>query len=1380
MRYTKPLVVVLSRNYSTGLSVIKSLGTAGFEVDLIASANKKGASEFIAKSKYVKHSVEVVCEKVSEKEDKELLAELLSYKGKNEEKPILFPTDDYTTSVMDLNRDILDDIFMMPSIVNGSAGSLKHLMDKSVQGKIAREVGILTPEEWTISLRNDEIIVPDEVIYPCYCKPLESSLGYKQEMLKCNNKDELLSHLYKLKERFADRSILVQKFLEIDEEIDIEGVCLDDKIIMPGIIHKEYIGVHDKGVPLAGKTYDIDKLGDFKEKLIEFLKQFHYYGMFDLGLNIVGDKIYFNEINMRSGGTNYVYYHSGVNLPELFIKGILNVDIDEKEVTVDEYGKKYVYEKIAWEDYLHGNMKKDVLDKLIAEADIKNVLEGDDEEPKKIFEADLLKREKNMISRNKYLKEIMDNTGWSREVAVKKVNEAHKAVNISLRDYTNNKFWRYTADEQKSAYSNIIRKRERVKKQKEICIDAVMNLTEWNRTYAEEQIEDARKRLGISYNHYMAYNFCTIPVEEQGIKYDEILNEIQTNKDNSKCTKEMPLVVVLSRNYSTGLSVIRSLGAAGYTVDLIANAYKSGLSEVAIKSKYVRNHVEIISKKVKDGEDIELLNELLKYENREKYKPVLFPTDDYTTSIMDLNRDILEDIFIMPSIVGGKAGTMVEHMDKTVQGDIARAAGLLTPNEWIISLEEEIDIPEDITYPCFCKPIESITGYKKEMKACDDEDTLRRHLTKLKRKFSNRSILVQEFLNIENEIDLSGVCIDQEVIIPAIIKKTNVAQHEKGVTLAGRVVPFDEIAEIKENIIDMMKRYHYVGMFDLEFNIVGDKIYFNEVNLRSGGPNYSYFKSGVNLPEIFVKEVTNQGHCPEEEKVKTMGQQFIYEKVAWDDYIYGYMTKKELNDNIKNADIRLLLSEDDPEPGKVFTKIIKKKAFKQKCRRIKKNVKKSLKRKLAPILRPLKYKLLGYPQTKKTNQRDPNSEKPRVLVAGRNYCSNLTMARSLGEAGYEVEVLRIFQVRPKKKNLMKMLKPDAYSKYIKGYYVCVSRRRSKRIVRRLISLADENRKMLLIPADDLVACIADDYLEQLSEYYYLPNVEGKEGEINHLMSKGVQKALAKDFGLPVLNSCVIKTVKGEFEIPETVNYPCFIKPNISKNSSKSRMRKCNSEEELRETLTEFSREKDIEMLVEDYVEIAKEYSILGLGTEEGAIGPGFFVAEEGGQLEHRGVAITGRILPCSFNEPLIKQMVDFVASLKFTGLYDVDLIETVDGKIYFVEVNMRFGASGYAVTQCGVNLPGMFADYMLEGKEIDMNCEVKETNKTFVSEKVLIEEYVKDRISMAKLKVLLKESDIHFVQNDQDSKAYRHFKKFYFVARLMRIATKYKEKKENN
>ena len=144
-------------------------------------------------------------------------------------------------------------------------------------------------------------------------------------------------------------------------------------------------------------------------------------------------------------------------------------------------------------------------------------------------------------------------------------------------------------------------------------------------------------------------------------------------------------------------------------------------------------------------------------------------------------------------------------------------------------------------------------------------------------------------------------------------------------------------------------------------------------------------------------------------------------------------------------------------------------------------------------------------------------------------------------------------------------------------------------------------------------------------------------------------------------------------------------------------------------------------------------------------------------------------------QELIDDTVKFVGSLGFDGLYDVDFIETVDGKVYFVEVNMRFGGSGYAITASGVNLPGMFADYMLLDKPIDMDCKLEETGKRFVSEKVLIEEYVKNRISMDHVNEIMDDVDIHFIKDDNDPQAYSHFKKFYKVAALLRVLYRIKD-----
>lgn len=834
-------------------------------------------------------------------------------------------------------------------------------------------------------------------------------------------------------------------------------------------------------------------------------------------------------------------------------------------------------------------------------------------------------------------------------------------------------------------------------------------------------------------------------------------------------------VVVLSRKASVGLSVIRSLGAAGYTVDLIASSYKEGGSTVAASSKYVRKSVEIVSTKAKDGEDAELIEALLKYAQECEGKAVLVTTDDYTTEIVDLNRSELEKHYILPGVVEGGNGSLCNCMEREVQAQAARKAGIPVPLEWVVSLDGEITLPEDVVYPCFCKPFDRRKKYRKEVAVCEDEEELKNHLKKLSRKSEERTIIIQELLGIETEIDLSGVCLDQEVIIPAIIKKTNMAEAEKGITLAGQIVSFDEIKEVQNEIIEMMKSFHYTGLFDMELYVVRGKIYFSRVNFRIGEPNYSYFISGVNLPALYVKEVSGEGHTAEEEKVKEFGKSFIYEKAAWKDYIEGFISKDELNDYIALSDFALICNEDDPVPGNIFMKNVKKQAFRRKLGRIKRKIKNTIKKYIFPTLRNIKAVLLGLPQTKSKNRRNPDAEKPRVVIAGRNYGSNLCTARALGTAGYEVEILRIFQAKPKLRNIMKMLKPDAYSQYVKAYHVCVTRRRSKRMIEKLIRIADPDRKMLLLAADDYVANTVDDYLDELTDYYMVPNVNNTPGEINRLMSKEVQKVLAKEAGLPVLNSCLIVSENGEFEIPETVSYPCFIKPNISKNGSKTKMKKCESEEELRETLTEYCEKKDIEMLVEDFVDIQREFSILGVSTKEGVIGPGFFGAKEGGHAGRRGVALTGEVVPASMEQKLIDDICQFIGTLNYEGLFDVDLIQTADGKMYFVELNLRFGGSGYAITASGVNLPGMFADYMLMNKPIDMNVVLTETGKNFINEKIMIEEYTQAYLTMAEMKQKMKEAEIHFIDNDVDKRPYRHFKKFFFIASLRRMAYIMKE-----
>ena len=397
-------------------------------------------------------------------------------------------------------------------------------------------------------------------------------------------------------------------------------------------------------------------------------------------------------------------------------------------------------------------------------------------------------------------------------------------------------------------------------------------------------------------------------------------------------TSKDVLIVVISGNYSTGLGLVRSLGSAGYKVDLVSTVKRKGSSQIASSSKYVRNSSEIFMTGDDERDQQNILDKIKEYRKESGFTKILIPADDKSSFILDAFREDLRKDFIIAGTVSDGVKGLASLMDKAVQGRAASEFGLKRPEEWMIDLSSSEDIPSDMVFPCFIKPLRSIEGNKTEMSKADNADELRERLNKLRMEDSDRAVLVQRYLEIDKEYDIGGVCLDDKVIIPGMIEKIRVAQFERGVTLAGRMVSCESLGETYDRICDMMRSFHYTGLFDLELILSEGELYLNEVNFRAGGPNYSYTLNGNNLPAMLISGIL--GNDPEtKDQGFREGRTFVYEKVAWEEYIQGFMTKKELRETIEGADMRLLANSEDPGPGKIFEKRIRLSMLKHKLLR---------------------------------------------------------------------------------------------------------------------------------------------------------------------------------------------------------------------------------------------------------------------------------------------------------------------------------------------------------------------------------------------------------------------------------------------------------------
>ena len=87
--------------------------------------------------------------------------------------------------------------------------------------------------------------------------------------------------------------------------------------------------------------------------------------------------------------------------------------------------------------------------------------------------------------------------------------------------------------------------------------------------------------------------------------------------------------------------------------------------------------------------------------------------------------------------------------------------------------------------------------------------------------------------------------------------------------------------------------------------------------------------------------------------------------------------------------------------------------------------------------------------------------------------------------------------------------------------------------------------------------------------------------------------------------------------------------------------------------------------------------------------------------------------------------------------------------VYFCELNLRFGGSGYAFTRMGVNLPAMMVR-SFTGEDIDKLEQNIHGSATFFNERMGMDEWMQGFMSRREVRQLRKESDIKFVADRRD------------------------------
>lgn len=304
------------------------------------------------------------------------------------------------------------------------------------------------------------------------------------------------------------------------------------------------------------------------------------------------------------------------------------------------------------------------------------------------------------------------------------------------------------------------------------------------------------------------------------------------------------------------------------------------------------------------------------------------------------------------------------------------------------------------------------------------------------------------------------------------------------------------------------------------------------------------------------------------------------------------------------------------------------------------------------------------------------------IIFGQEHYNPLGIVRSLGEEGIRPVGVII-------KNKKKIL---SASKYFKELYMVESVEEGYKLILKLYNNKDcirDGKKIFILTSDDTITSYLDNNYDKIKDKFYFYNA-GKSGRISKYMDKNLLCELANKYGLRIPKTYLVKTGV----IPNDIEYPVITKAKDSVQYGwKENVFICNNDSELKKA---FSEIKQDEILLQQYIKKKNELCIDGLSINQGKE---IFLSMESTYtyLLPNSYSFTFTLKNCKDVE-IYNAVKKIMTEIGFEGIFTIEFLVGLNNELYFLEINFRHSAWGYASTCLGMNLITNWARGMIEGQ----------------------------------------------------------------------------------